>query len=439
MITADLTKNPKQADFFNTVIEAAYGDNLFRYLFYGGSIRSGKTYCLLICLIILCKLFPGSKWVVIRKSFPALAETTIPTCEKILGRGALVKWSRDKSNYFVEFLKTNSRIYFIGEDFARDPKLTWMLGFECNGFLLEQIEELQELTLQMCISRAGSWIIPNMPTPLILSSFNPTLTWVKTKIFEPWSEGKLLAPYYFQSASATDNSYNTEEQWKNWGNLEGKLYEQFIGGSWEFDKPANVFAYAFDEKKHHKDVGYNSDYPLFASFDFNVEPITCLMNQHDLGFIHQIKEHRLLVSDVWALTDHIIAEHPSAFFMITGDASGRARSAISKGNKNYYQIIREQLQVSTNQIKVPRANPSVRNTRVLMNSIYSKHPNCYVNTKACPHYTLDLNGVVVNEHGDIDKDKDKRKSHLLDCGRYYFWTFHRDFLDKSLYQYLSND
>jgi hypothetical protein len=163
------------------------------------------------------------------------------------------------------------------------------------------------------------------------------------------------------------------------------------------------------------------------------------MSQHDLDWIHTIKEHRLLVSDVWALTDHIIAEHPGAFFMVTGDASGRARSAISKGNKNYYAIIREQLQISTNQVKVPRANPSIRNTRVLMNSIFSKHPNCYINTKACPNYTVDLNTVVVNEHGDIDKDKDKRKTHLLDCGRYYLWTFHRDFLDKSLYQYLGND
>src|SRR6185295_8052727 len=172
MKTADLTKNPKQSEFFTKVIEASYGDNPYRYLFYGGSIRSGKTYCLLACLVILCKIFHGSKWVVIRKSFPSLQETTIPTCEKILGPGAMVRWSRDKSNYFVEFLKTGSRIYFMGEDYARDPSLTWMLGFECNGFLLEQIEELQEATFDMCITRAGSWLIPNMPAPLILSSFN---------------------------------------------------------------------------------------------------------------------------------------------------------------------------------------------------------------------------------------------------------------------------
>lgn len=439
MITADLTKNKKQSNFFNTVIEAAFADNPYRYLFYGGAIRGGKTYACLICLIVLCKLFPGSKWVVIRKSFASMQETTLPTMVKILGKNANVKWNRDKANYFVEFLATGSRIFFAGEDFNRDPKLDWMLGLECNGFFLEQIEELQEITLDMCISRAGSWIIDPMPTPLILSSFNPTLTWVRTKVYLPHEEGRLAPPFFYQDANPKDNPYVTAEQWKNWGNMAQDLQDQFIGGSWDFAKPSNVFAYSFNEKRHHKDVGYIEEVPLYASFDFNVEPITCLMEQHNPHFIHYIKEFRLLKSDIWELTDHIITHYPDALFEVTGDASGRARTAITKGNQNYYQIIRQQLAIGTTQLKVPKANPSIRNTRVLLNSLFEKHGNIFVNTKACPHLTIDLNSVVVNEHGEIDKDKDKRKTHLLDCMRYDAWTFHRDFLDKSLYQFAGNE
>lgn len=439
MVTADLTKNPKQTTFFERVMEAAFGDNPFRYLFYGGSIRGGKTYACLVTLIILCRVFPGSKWYVIRKSFTNIQETTIPTMVKILGKTTNVRWNRDKSNFFVEFTKTGSKIFFAGEEFAKDPELNWMLGLECNGFFLEQIEELQERTLEMCISRTGSWLIPMMPTPLILGTFNPTLTWVKTRIYLPWSENRLIAPFYYQDANAEDNPFVTDEQWANWQNMDDELYKQYIGGSWDFAKPANVFAYAFNEKTHHKDIGYNSDYHLHVSFDFNVEPITCLMAQHDINYIGIFKEFRLLNSDIWALTDHIIAEFPEAFFMITGDATGQARSAVSKGNRTYYQIIKQQLVLGPTQIKVPRANPSVRNTRVLTNSLFSKHGNYWINTNACPHLTLDLNGVVVDQNGDINKSKDKRFSHLLDCHRYYNWTFHRDFLDKSLYQYTTND
>lgn len=440
MITADLTKNEKQKNFFNTVMLAAFADNPFRYLFYGGAIRGGKTYACLVTLIILCRIFPGSKWYVLRKSFTNIQETTLPTMLKILGKSTTVRWNRDKANYFVEFMRTGSRIYFAGEEAAKDPKLTWMLGLECNGFFLEQVEELQEYTLEMCISRTGSWIIPNMPTPLILGSFNPTLTWVRNRIYVPWQEGRLKAPFFYQDASPHDNPWVTDEQWKNWENMDDKLYEQFIGGSWEFAKPANVFAYAFDEKRHHEDCHYNADLgPLFTSFDFNVEPITCLFEQHDMDWVKYVKEIRLLSSDIWALTDHIIAEYPEAFFMVTGDATGRSRQAISKGNKNYYQVIRQQLVLGTQQIKVPNANPSVRNTRVLCNSLFAKHPDFKINTKACPHLTMDLNGVVVDQNGDIDKTKDKRQTHLLDCFRYDNWTFRRDFLDKSLYQYLAND
>lgn len=439
MITADLTKNEKQKTFFETVLESAFGDNDFRYLFYGGAIRGGKTYACLVTLIILCNVFPGSKWYVIRKSFTNIQETTLPTMGKILGKSLNWRWNRDKANFFVENRKNGSRIYFAGEEFTRDKELTWMLGLECNGFFLEQIEELQENTFEMCISRAGSWLIPAMPTPIILGSFNPTLTWVKTRIFQKWEDGELHAPYYYQDASPRDNPYVTKEQWKNWEHMDDDLYSQFIDGSWQFAKPANVFAYAFDEKKHHLDCGYKPDHNLYASFDFNVEPITCLLSQHEIDWAHTFKEYRLLRSDVWALTDHIVADYNDAFFMVTGDASGQARSAISKGNKTYYQIIRQQLVLGPTQIRVPRANPSVRNTRVLTNSLFSKHPGYKINTKACPHLTLDLNGVVVNDHGEIDKALDKRKTHLLDCLRYYNWTFHRDFLDHSLYQYLGND
>lgn len=438
MITADLTKNPKQETFFNAVMEAVFGDSPFRYLFYGGAIRGGKTYACLVSLVVLCKLFPGSKWMVIRKSFTNILETTLPSMTKILGKGARVKWNRDRSNYYVEFLGTGSRIFFAGEDYARDPDLNWLLGLEVNGFFLEQVEELQEKTLEMCISRLGSWYVDPMPYPLILGSFNPTLTWVRSRIFLPWQDQKLAAPWYFLEAKAEDNQFVTQAQWENWENMDPQLYKRFIQGSWEFDKPANVFAYNFNEQVHHKLVEYDDNLPLYLSFDFNVEPITCLAEQHDLHFVHFIKEFRLVKSDIDELCEFIVTTFPNAHFMVTGDASGAARTALKK-NLNYYKSIRIGLDISTLQLKVPRANPAVRNTRVLCNSLLAKHPQFFINTLACPNLTIDLNSVVVDENGDIDKDKDKRKTHLLDCFRYDLWTWHRDFLDKSIYRYAANE
>lgn len=437
MLTADLTQNEKQALFVDAVLAAAFGESLFRYLFYGGAIRGGKTFACLIALILLCRIFPGSKWYVIRKSFPTLNETTIPALQKILGKSKKWVWNRDKSNYYVEY-KNGSRIFFAGEDIARDPELKWLLGLEANGFFLEQVEELQSITLDMCISRAGSWYIEKMPTPIIMGSFNPTLTWVRDKIFLPHQEGTLEAPFFYQDASPKDNPYVTDEQWKGWANMSENLQNQFIEGSWDFEKASNVFAFAFNENQHHADVFYNDDMPLWLAFDFNVEPITCLAAQHDFDYINVIKEFRMLNSDIDELCLAITVAFPNAHFMVTGDASGAARTALKK-NYNYYQAIKKNLQISPLQIKVPKANPSIRNTRVLVNSMFSKHPNFKINKNACPNLVIDLNQVVVGDDGDIDKTKDKRKTHLLDCLRYYCWQFHRTFLDKSIYAYAGND
>lgn len=472
MITADLTKNPKQQQFVDDVLSAAFGDNPFRYLFYGGAIRGGKTFSGLICLILLCRIFPGSVWYVIRESFPKLEKTSIPSLGKILHNSPNWRWRRDKSNYYVEYVKNGSRIHFAAENYSADPELKWMLGLECNGFLLEQVEELQEATFNMCISRAGTWYIEIMPTPLILSTFNPTQTWVKQRVFEKWRDGTLEPPYYFLEAKAEDNAFVTAEQWAGWEHLPEEMRARFITASWEFSKPPNVFAYAYDERDaivgpdgralyidrriqqageivtqrvrqggHYKDVGYNSDYPLYLSFDFNVEPITCLAAQHGpmREWIHIIKEYRLLVSDIWALCDHIVTHVPHAFFMVTGDASGTARQAISKDNKNYYQIIKKKLVIGPQQLKVPRSNPRIRNTRVLCNGLLQNHPNYWINKNACPHLNIDLNTITVDGHGKIEEGKDKRKGHLLACYRYYNWTFHMDYIDKRLYEYGQED
>jgi hypothetical protein len=440
MITVDLTKNEKQSRFFTTALESAFGDNDFRYLFYGGAIRGGKTYGCLAILIVLCKIFPGSKWYVIRKSFTNIQETTLPTMTKILRKTPRVKWNRDKANYYVEFTDTGSQIFFAGEDHKTDPELKWMLGLECNGFFLEQIEELQEHTFNMCISRAGSWYIDKMPTPLILGSFNPTLTWVRKLIYLPHIDGLLEAPFFYQDAYPDDNPFVTEEQWKNWQHMESGMYSQFVGGSWEFAKPPNVFAFAFNEKTHCRPLQFDPNRRLYLAFDFNVEPITALACQHDdqEGWIRIIKEFRLLNSDIDELCMHIAAAFPGAHFVVTGDSNGNARNALKK-NLNYYTAIKKNLMLTTLQFKVPRANPIVRNTRVLMNSLFNKHPDFAIDPEACPYLVLDLNAVTVNEKGEIDKGKDKHTTHLLDCKRYYEWMFHRNFLDNSLYQYVQND
>jgi len=166
---------------------------------------------------------------------------------------------------------------------------------------------------------------------------------------------------------------------------------------------------------------------LYLSFDFNVDPITCISAQHYGGKIRILKEFRLRNSDIFALCDAIKTEYGNTPFIVTGDASGANRSAMTKGAMNYYMIIKEQLQITRSSFRVPSFNPSIKNSRVLLNSLLEKHPDFFIDA-SCQFLIGDLMAVESNEAGQIDKARDATKTHLLDCFRYYLWSFHSNFV-----------
>lgn len=190
----------------------------------------------------------------------------------------------------------------------------------------------------------------------------------------------------------------------------------------------NPFAYAFDVNKHVVNCEYKQLDHLYLSFDFNVDPITCIAVQHYDGCIKIIKEFALKNSDIYQLCDHIIAAFPKASFIITGDATGANRSALTSGNYGYYDVVQRKLNLANGQMRQPSVNPSIRDTRVLLNSLLQNY--CFQIDSSCVNTIRDLQYVEVDEDADIIKDRrtDLRKSDLLDCVRYYCNTFHRDWL-----------
>jgi len=428
MIAVDLTINQKQSDFFNEVFKAVAGQTNNRYFIYGGAIRGGKTFVCLAILIALARKYSGSRWHIIRDSFTTLEQTTIPSFEKILPQHSAIvrRYNRNKANFFVELIN-GSQIFFISESFYSDPDLTWMLGMETNGIFLEQIEGLQEATFEQSLQRIGSWIIEPMPIPIILSTFNPTQNWIKAKIYDKWVSGELTEPYFYMQALPNDNPTVTTEQWEAWKRLDPINYRRFVEGSWDAFAVNNPFAYAFDKDKHTGTVEPDESDYIELSFDFNVDPITCIAAQSpNLGKINVFKEFRLQNSDIYELCNRIKAAFPNQVFIITGDATGHNRSALAKGNINYYTVIKQELRLVDTQMKQPAVNPAHEDARVLLNSILQ---NGEITIDESLKYLIeDLMYCEVNEQGELDKHKDKHRSHLLDCLLYHVNTFHKKFL-----------
>ncbi len=213
--------------------------------------------------------------------------------------------------------------------------------------------------------------------------------------------------------------------------LEPYFYEVFTEGKWGNRKIGDPYCHCFDEKRHVGRVGKpNIHLQLYLSFDFNVNPITCGVYQHDGDWIRCIESIKLENSDIYKMCDYILTKYGAYLLIVTGDATGRNTSALVQDGLNYYKIIKLQLGLSDGQMKQPSINPPVKENRVLVNACLYKM-NVLMDEENCKDLIFDCKKVAVNDVGDIDKgdrtNPAKRADHL-DNFRYYLNTFHQNVL-----------
>lgn len=430
--------NEKQCQFHDTVMDAVLRLNDYRYFFYGGAIRGGKTYVCLYIFWQLAKLYPRSRWHIFREDNPALEGTTIPSMEKMIGtKGDDFVWKRGKGNTYILF-SNGSKIFFKSENIQGDAELNDLLGLETNGIFLEQMEALTQKLYGRAMERIGSWYIDPMPIPILLGTFNPTMTWVKKELFDKLERGDLKSPYYLMKALPDDNPFVTDEQWKNWKNLDEESYLQMIGGIWRFKTDGNLFAYSFNHDKHVVDITTEAGakymeiddrLPVYLIFDFNVDPMTCLVAQRNgMRWGKIIREYRLRNSDIFELCEQIKNDLGEYYLVVTGDASGRNRNGNTRGKKSYVDNIKSELRLTPRQNQFPSSNPTIANTRIVLNSVLHKHPEFKISS-ACQFTIDDLESVKTDGQGGIDKSIDKTKTHLLDNVRYFSWNYFKSFVN----------
>lgn len=225
-------ETPKQRQFAAAVFSGKY-----RYLFYGGAIRGGKSYCIMAIIFMLCWLFPGSRWAIVRKDMPTIERNLYPVFYK------LKPWFCGKINgrTHTATCTNGSQIIFFPESFDTDKEYERWRGLEVNGFWLEEANELVETSWNWAIQRAGSWVIqatpenpePRQPLPYILLTSNPAGNWVKRMFYTPWKNKTLQAPFFYIPATAHDNPYLPKAYLESLELLPTRDYKVFVLGDWD--------------------------------------------------------------------------------------------------------------------------------------------------------------------------------------------------------------
>lgn len=226
-----------QAEFFK-----ALRSEKFLYMLYGGAVQSGKTSIALTSLILLCRIFPQSRWAVVRKDGPSLTRNTIPSFNLLRPAGFIAA----PNGKGVAKCSNGSEIIFFPESLDRDPDYDRWKGLMVNGFVLEEANELDERTFTKAIERAGSWKCQGkrQPAPYILLTCNPARNWVMTRFYLPWKKQQLKPPYYFQRALPADNPHLSLTYREGLKNLPPDAYKRFVQGDWDvLDDPQQLISF----------------------------------------------------------------------------------------------------------------------------------------------------------------------------------------------------
>lgn len=431
---------PKQQE----LIEAAFSPD-YLYIMFGGAIRGGKTAGGIGTLLLYAKLFPLTRWAIVRDTLQTLKRNTIPSFFKFCPQSFIANYTQDTQT--VTF-KNGSQILFFSENYEDDKELNRWKGLEVNGFLFEEANELQEISFYKGIERAGTHIPPSgykKPKPLIILTCNPAQNWVKDLFYNRWKENNLPKNWLYIPSKITDNPYIMADKdfVESLKNLPRYQYEVFVNGDWDIQlKTGGEFYKCFELDKHVvEETIYNPNLPLHISWDDNVNPYLPLgifqLHKRDTGGydIHMIDEiaGKDPLNTIRGVCNEFKRKYPNHMggLIVYGDATARKEDTKLEKGHDFYRIVTDNLKEYKPSLRVLSNNPSVKMRGDFINTVLEKELfdlRIFIN-KNCKFAINDFVGTKEAADGTKNKEMEtdpktkvryQKYGHFTDLFDYFF-------------------
>lgn len=252
-----------------------------------------------------------------------------------------------------------------------------------------------------------------------------------------WTVLELPGLFELPGSDLDPRTQPNEALWPSMYSADELLKQQLLLGEAAFDalyqqRPtlpsANVFAAAFRRSQHVQNLEYDRNYSLLLSFDFNVDPVTCLIGQRVDDMMHVLDEISISNSDIFGMFAEIrerLHSYPDAHILVTGDAAGYSRQLATQGLQNFYQMAAQQVGFSMAQVRTPLTNPTHIQSRSQTNLLF-RLGKILIDPK-CKGLLYDMEHVQVNEAQSIVKARRSdlaQRADLLDAARYLWNTFY---------------
>lgn len=396
---------------------------------FGGSAGGGKSFLGTMWQIARRIKYPGTRGLIGRATLKKLKLTTLRTFNEnwstyFEGKQDVECHTNHQDN--VIYFSNGSEIILMDLSYMpSDPDFARLGSLELTDAFLDEVSEITEKAYNILNSRIRYKLINGVAK--CLSASNPANNWLKSNFVSNDNNIPVQLPDYrkFVPSLVTDNP-NKEFVKAYVRKLERlPLYDRkrLLEGDWSIRENDSPFFASFNRDKHVSNaIEINEWLPLLFSFDFNMDPTTCIVFQQDLPNIYiwdcvQVKGGTKVLCDI--LKDEY-EDHPAGI-EATGDNSGYAASSVG-GLKNGtaitdFEVIKEALNLSPYDIKRPsKVNPRHTTSRKIINYAFD-HLNIRVHPR-CKALIEDLLNAQVDDKGRLVKDREANKQDAGDAFRY---------------------
>ncbi len=387
-----------------------------RFKGFSGPIGSGKSQALCQEAIKLSYVNAGRTGLLGAPTFPMLRDATQAALFEIL-EGSRIPFEYSKADNVLSMRDSGSKILFRAVDeFER------LRGTNLAWFGLDELTYTQE----------GAWLRlegrlrdPKAARLCGFAVWTPKgYDWVYRKFVSEPVQG-----YVAIVAQPYENRYLLEQVPDFYDRLkssyDANFFSQEVLGCYLNVQGGMVYQ-AFRREEHVADLERDPALPLLWALDFNVDPMSSVVAQvkrHKVYVLGEIVIRRATTQQACEEFCRRFGEHQGKV-VIYGDASGNTMHTTGSSD---YQLIREffhaheKMQIT---YKVPRANPQVRDRINLTNSKLrtSEGEIDMAIDRTCKELIKDLEQVSYRaDTTQIDKEKDRQRTHLSDALGYLLW------------------
>jgi hypothetical protein len=401
-------------------------------VFFGGSAGPGKSFLGCAWQIYRRCRYPNTTGYIGRYSHRTLMDTTFKTFMKVwatYGRynpeGVTMKIVGSPKN---AVFSNGSEIMFRYTK-VDDADAVELGSLEITDIFIDELPENDQSSIELLMTRIRLNLIHDKPAALFAG--NPSDNWVMEKYIQDLYETPVTLPPDIAVVPALLDSNpdkkfveGTKKRLDKIGDdfQKDRLLHGIWGGARKNDEP---FFYGYDEKKHKKKADITHEWPLWISFDFNLDPTSAVIGQKVNGVGILITTEKQMKGGTEVLCKDIkaagVMDHPN-FIFITGDSSGSKGSTAAgtePGGRHItdYTIIKNTLEVTDGQIKHNRkVNERLSYSAKVCSRVFTKVP-IFIDP-GCAVLHKDLRTARRTPDGGLLKNRTSHKQDLGDAFRY---------------------